>query len=200
MVDPCKCLQIYLSVKAHFATEKHNALTHNGRMANITYDVLDQRADSGLIRQVARKFDDMQSLSTFFVANMAAGNVHPFSDLDRAQALYTEWLKIKHRLTRQFTDDCNAIVDTNQRFDVLIATSAGQLPPLFLMMKNQRISLQSLAIIDVLHPVSKTWQGEHPIWKSDFMRIRKARSFLPTRDPRLLAIFNNTKDELNQTC
>lgn len=188
MISPEKCLELYLSLRSHFQTEKYDAIKNNGRAKGATRSILEARNDCRLIEHFARKFGDVREAASFFVANMAYGNQYPFSNEEKSFKNYTKWQRNRQSLSKMFSDDIYTIEKTKLSISELVSTQSG-MPPLFLLMKNGKINIETVAIINQYQPFIETWKKELPLWKSDFLRIGKLGSFIKTDETRFKKLY-----------
>ncbi|MHB8123670.1 MAG: hypothetical protein ACYDG4_16145 [Desulfuromonadaceae bacterium] len=187
MVAPEKCFQLYLAVKNHFTVSRYDAVKYNARVKGATLETLLSRNDSGLICRLSKKFKTVPETASFFVANMAYGNEYPFDDEERSFKLYNRWQKNRQSLTKMFKDDCSVVTDSGISWQDLISTS--DIPPLFMMMKNGKVNIETLAILNILNPFVDSWMKNHPLWKSDFLRIKKLSSFIKFDKDKFKALY-----------
>jgi hypothetical protein len=187
MVAPEKCFQLYLAVKTHFTVASYDAVKHNARVKNASLSQLLERRDHHLISKFARKFNSVPETASFFVANMAYGNEYPFEDEEKAFGLYTRWQKNRQSLTKMFKDDCSTIADSGLPWTELV--SGKDVPALFLMMGNRKINIETLAILNVLNPFVDSWVKTHPLWKADFLKIKKLSPFIKFDKDKFKALY-----------
>jgi hypothetical protein len=196
MIAPEKCMQLYLAMKAHFTTEKYDVIKYNARIKGADAAHLEQRRDRELIRFLAKKLDTVPHAASFFVANFARGNDYPFSDEERSFKLYTLWQRNRQSLTKVFKDDCSYISNIGMTWHDLISLEDG-IPPLFILMKNGKINIESVAIMNELEGFIPEWEKKNPLWKEDFRRIRKLKAFIKFDKEKFGVLQYNLKIEIN---
>lgn len=198
MIAPERCFQIYLSVKAHFTSEKYDAIKYNGRIKNASSEQFEKRPDRGLFTSISKKFDSVQHAASFFVANLAYGKDYPLDDEEVSLRHYTRWQRNRQSLTKMFRDDLSTISAQNRSYADMVKTD-GEVPYLFLLYKNGTVNIETLTIMNKLENFSDEWNKVLHIWKSDVLRIRKLDSFIKFDEAKFSTIYNQFKDTLVQS-
>ena len=197
MIAPEKCLQLYLSLKTHFTSEKYDAVKYNGRINNADKIHLAKRRDASLINSFARKFENVQQAASFFVANMAYGNEYPFDDEIKSFALYTKWQRNRQSLTKIIKDDIDNIVNSNLQYEELFGKDGG-IPALFVLLKNGKVNVETMVVLDHYEKFLDEWIAAKPFWKQDFLRIKKLSSFIKFDEAKFKPLYLNLKEELKK--
>jgi hypothetical protein len=194
MITPERCFQLYLSLKTHFTTEKYDAIKYNGRIKNSTLSDLQARNDRGLFIHTAKMFDNVQHAASFFVANFAYGNFYPVDDHDKAESMYITWQRKRQSLHKTFSDDLDALSSMGLSYQELITTE--KFPPLFVALKNGKVNIETLTIMNKLENFSDSWKSTFHLWKDDLLRIRKLESFIKFDEAKFTTTYNTFKENL----
>jgi hypothetical protein len=197
MIEPLKCFSLYIGIKTHFTNEKYDAIKHHGRTSAGTAKTFEARHDKGLFVMLAKQFKSPQQAASYFVANIAYGNLYPVTDVDVGMENYTNWQKKRQSLTKMFTDDLSFLVNTGMTYKELMSFEDG-IPPLFVLMKNGKINIETLAIMNTIENFVDTWKSVNPIWKDDFLRVAKLGSFVRFDTAKFTNLFINFKEELKE--
>lgn len=195
-VDPFRCFTLYLSIKTHFTNERYDALVHNGRIKT-SREQFENRVDRNLFILLAKRFDSVQHAVSYFVANLAYGNTYPLHDFDQGFDNYNKWQRVRQSLTKTFMDDLDYLANSGLTLDGLLNAKDG-MPPLFMLMKNRKVNIETVAILNKLNPFVDTWKQSHKIWKDDFLVIKKLGSFLKVDYDKFNKIYSNFKEALKE--
>jgi hypothetical protein len=178
--DPVKTLQLYMALKAHFSSVSFDAVKGNGKFKNANKEQLEKRNDKSLIAAFGKKCDNPQQVASVLVANFAYGNDYPFNDIDRAFSLHNKWQKIRQSLTKTFSDDIVYLnihcEDHNREFKDLFEVNG--VPTLFQLTLSGKIHIETVAILDRLMNFIPLWMEGLPLWKKEFLKIKKLQSFI----------------------
>lgn len=198
MIAPEKCFQLYLACKMHFTTGAYDAVKHNARIKGAAREQLEQRNDKGLFFGLAKKFDTPRECASFFVANFAYGNEYPIEDYDRALALSKRWEKNRQSITKMFRDDVATIIEYNssRSLDEVIGKDKPY-PEVFLLYKNGKINVETLSILNDFENFVDSWMKANPLWKSDYLRIKKMPSFVKYNKEKIIPLVQELKEEMN---
>lgn len=197
MIPPEKCFQLYLACKAHFTTANYDAVKYNARVKGADKSHLEQRRDKLLFYSLSKKFDDSKGCASYFVANFAYGNDYPLEDFDRGGELMKRWQKNRQSLTKMFRDDISFLQDmpTSMSFDALVGRNQSH-PALFVLMKNGKINVETVSILNDFEQFVDPWMKVNPIWKSDYLRIKKMNSFVKYNPDKFAPLVQELKEEM----
>lgn len=195
MVAPLKCLQIYLAIKAHMTTEKYDAVKYNARIKGCDNERLDLRNDKAQIIRFSKMFNTVPETASFFIANMAYGHNYPFDDVEKSMKMFSKWKKNRQSLYKMFKDDCSVISNSGVSWEKLTAFE-NDVPMLFVMQQNNKINVETLSIFQQLEAYVENWNKFHPLWKQEFLKIKKLSSFIKFDEEKYLKLYNEMKGEL----
>ena len=98
---------------------------------------------------------------------------------------YTKWKKFNQSFTYNFRSDCillNNVISTNSiSFDDLFRISGGQHPRLLRLLLSEKISIQTLIILDQILSFVKNWDkeiAENVIWPEKSFKLKKLKPFI----------------------
>ena len=66
---------------------------------------------------------------------------------------------------------------------------------------GKQISLETVRIIDDLHPVIHSWKQNTSmllLWENEIRRVEKAKGFVKYDSNKILSVYNSFKEEINQ--
>lgn len=194
MIDPVRTFQLYLSIKAHFNSEKYDAVAYRGRMKNANKEEFEKRRDKLLFINFSKLAKTTQEIASIFVANFAYGNDYPLDDIERSMDNYRKWTKVRESLTKTFKDDVELIFETAYTKQV-----EDYKTYLFTMMMNNTVHKETVVIINSFEPLFDKWDVDNPLWKNEIRRVRKLGSFVKFDIDKFKTIFNQIKEEAEET-
>jgi hypothetical protein len=173
-VTPFEAYKTFVALKAHFETN-YDYIKNNGNTKNITQDIFKQRRDVNFFYKIARHKDS----KNFMLANFVGSNVSWAGDLttDKADVVYSDWLKRQQAITYIFTEDCNKLLTNfNENFIV----KSGQRPYALKLYAQNQISLETLIILNDICNFFPHWNkaiAETIIWPSIYKKCIKYKPF-----------------------
>ena len=165
-----------MSVKTHFTNEKYDAIKYNARTKTGTPSHFERRHDKGLFSMLSKNFDSSQEAASYFVANLTYGNEYPLTDFEKGELLYKRWQRNRQSLFKMFKDDIQILLDTEMCYNDLV--NEEHIPQLFMMMKNGKVNIETLAIMNQFSNFVDKWKKKHALFAPEFLRIKKLSSFL----------------------
>lgn len=192
MIDPVRTFQLYLSIKAHFNSEKYDAVAHRGRIKNSSKEDFEKRRDKALFIHFSKLAKTTQEISSIFVANFAYGNDYPLDDIEKSISIYKRWTKTRESLTKTFKDDVQLLFENLHNVD-------DYKLHLFNMVINSKVNRETAVIIDSFDPLFDLWDSNFIIWKPEIRRVRKLSSFVKFDVDKFKNIFNQIKEEKEET-
>jgi len=201
-VDGFKAYRYYLAIKLHFTTEKFNVFENRGNVKG-TREAFNARNDRYIFEKLANKYSEDREIIQFFVANFAYGNETAIYAGQEAEDNLTEWTKRKQSITQKFIDDL-AIILTHIEVNKLPTASIfnfidSAYPVLLELFIGGKISIETLRIIDDIHPILEKWQENNSIkyiWNQEMLRIKKLTGFVKYDRIKVEKIFNHFLAEI----
>lgn len=174
VVDEFTFFRIYVAVKTHFLSN-YNFKKYSGK-TKVTPESLIKRSDYVLIKYISKQFATKKDAITFFVANMAYGNLYPLSDFEYAKTLQKKYIYTKESLTNVVKNDIlylNEIRCNKSNF-------GGEMSWIFEYLLRQKIHVETVAILDRKYHFLEQWMKnpELDLWKKDILRIKKLQTFI----------------------
>lgn len=201
-MDGFKAYKYYMAVKLHFTSEKYNVFETRGHVKG-TRDAFNSRNDRYIFEKLAQKYSD-KDIIQFFVSNFAYGNDTAIYGNSEAEDLYQDWQKRKQSITKVFIDDLSNVMnmcDVHKfNTDGIFKNIDGDLPVLTSMFLSGKISIESLRIIDDIHPFVSSWENDSTIrivMGDKLLRIKKLKGFVKYDSEKLTKVFNHFKEELS---
>jgi len=200
-VDGFKAYRYYLAIKLHFTTEKFNVFENRGNVKG-TREAFNARNDRYIFEKLANKYSEDREIIQFFVANFAYGNETAIYAGQEAEDNLTEWTKRKQSITQKFIDDL-AIILTHIEVNKLPTASIfnfidSAYPVLLELFIGGKISIETLRIIDDIHPILEKWQENNSIkyiWNQEMLRIKKLTGFVKYHRIKVEKIFSHFLEE-----
>ena len=123
----------------------------------------------------------------YFVCNFFHNSKTWIGNLVRAdgETYYSRWKKYNQSFTYNFRSDCvlldNVINDNSIRFDDVFSVHNGQHPRLLRLLLSEKISIQTLIILDQILSFVKNWDkeiAENVIWPEKSFKLKKLKPFI----------------------
>jgi hypothetical protein len=164
----------YLALKRHF-TSTYDFFKYNGKVKANAMS-FENRKDKFFFYKISKKKD----AKDFILANMLENPNAWAGDLvdDKAENVYTDWLKRKQALTYQFKSD---IMELNEDFNSNFIVEDGQHPRLLKLYSMNRVSLETLVILCQVTGCLPYWEKtikDTIVFPDINRRVRKYAPFL----------------------
>lgn len=203
-MDGFKAYKYYIAIKLHFTKDNFDVFKNRGNVKG-TRDAFNARNDRYMFEKLARKYPVDKDLIQYYVANFAYGNDAAIYSFEEAETNLLEWNRRKQSITKIFADDCNKILmdackSKYKEESIFNLTNKGYSSILKLFLGNQ-ISLESLRIIDDLHPVIDSWKENSSmvlLWENEIRRIEKSKGFVKYDSEKVAKVFNNFIQEIKE--
>ena len=201
-MDGFKAYRYYLAIKLHFTTDKFNVFENRGNVRG-TREAFNARNDRYIFEKLARHYSVDKDIIQFFTSNFAYGNDTAIYAGKEADDNYTEWQRRKQSITKVFIDDLATILthlETNKlKHTAIFDFTDGEYPVALSLFIGGKITIETLRIIDDLHPVVETWKTHASvkyIWDNELRRISKLTGFVKYDKIKVSKIFNHFMDEV----
>ena len=145
-----------------------------------------------MFNRIGKMFDTSQEVASFFVANMSHGNLYPMDNFDKSEMIYKNWQRNRQSLTKIFRDDIHYLQELNVLYNQLV--DGKDVPQLFLLYKNGKITLETLSIMNQFDGFVDTWKKKYPLFKDEFLRIKKLGSFIKIDRNKFQSIHDELKN------
>ena len=176
---------LYLAIKLHFTSNTYDFYKHNAKV-NSSFNTFLKRNDRFFFHKLTTKYNKEEMLD-YFVSNFFHNSKTWIGNLVRAdgETIYNKWTKYNQSFTYNFRGDCvllsNTINDGGIRFDDLFHVVNGQHPKLLRLFLSEKISVQTLIILDKVLSFIKKWDkdiDENVIWPEKSFKIKKLKPFV----------------------
>jgi hypothetical protein len=202
-VDGFKAYRYYLAIKLHFTTDKFNVFQNRGNVRG-TREAFNARNDRYIFEKLAMKYQDDREIIQFFVSNFAYGNDTAIYAGQEAEDLHNEWQRRKQSLTKIFVDDLATMLtflETNKlKSTALFQFTENEYPVCLKLFIGGKICIETLRIIDDLHPIIEDWSQNTSvkyIWDAEMRRIKKLTGFVKYDRIKVQKIFDHFTEEVS---
>lgn len=203
MMDGFRAYKYYLAVKLHFTTDKYDVFETRGNVKG-SREAFEARNDRIIFEKLARKFDKDQELIQYFVANFAYGNEQVAYYNEDATSNFDLWRKRKQAITQIFVNDLATML-TNLENNGIIGNrlfnfADGDYPAALNLYVGGKISIETLSIIDDIHPILSAWKKSPAgmIWENELRRITKLKRFVKYNKSKIAEVWAHFTEELNE--
>lgn len=178
--------RMYLAVKLHFLTDKYDLSEHNARV-RINTKTFQERNQESLYAKFAERFDDKAEMAQYLVSNFAYGawgNTDIIYGTAESEHNHKEWKRRKDSITQVFKNDLSKIrleweKNNLSKFTEDLTAEDLRVPHLFQMFIGNHITLETMIIIDDLHPYLQHWKKcIGSLFADDIRRMIKAKRFI----------------------
>ena len=153
-MEPIDVYLMYCAMKAHFSKNNYDFHKYGGK-TKVSRDSFWKRNDKYFFVKLAKKHDDRDSIQDYLVSNFIRdrrGYIANFNDEN-----YKVWKDRKTDFYNIFFDELRPIV---KDFEPLFQTKNNNHPKLLKEFLGDRVSLETLIILDDLVDFSKGWDRE----------------------------------------
>jgi len=201
-MDGFKAYRYYLAIKLHFTTDKFNVFENRGNVKG-TREAFNARNDRYIFEKLARKHEDDKEIIQFFVSNFAYGNDTAIYAGSEADDNFIQWNKRKQSITKVFVDDLATLLthlEVNKlKHSALFNFTDSEYPVTLSLFVGGKISIETLRIIDDMHPIVEKWNQNLSvkyIWDNELRRITKLTGFVKYDKIKIQKVFNHFMEEI----
>ena len=153
-MEPIDVYLMYCAMKAHFSKNNYDFHKYGGK-TKVSRDSFWKRKDKYFFVKLAKKHDDRDSIQDYLVSNFIRdrrGYIANFNDEN-----YKVWKDRKTDFYNIFFDELRPLM---KDFEPLFQTKNNNHPKLLKEFLGDRVSLETLIILDDLVDFSKGWDRE----------------------------------------
>ena len=153
-MEPIDVYLMYCAMKAHFSKNNYDFHKYDGK-TKVSRNSFWKRNDKYFFVKLAKKHDDRDSIQDYLVSNFIRdrrGYIANFNDEN-----YKVWKDRKTGFYNIFLDELRPLV---KDFEPLFQTKNNNHPKLLKEFLGDRVSLETLIILDDLVDFSKRWDRE----------------------------------------
>ena len=174
-MEPIDVYLMYCAMKAHFSKNNYDFHKYGGK-TKVSRDSFWKRNDKYFFVKLAKKHDDRDSIQDYLVSNFIRdrrGYIANFNDEN-----YKVWKDRKTDFYNIFFDELRPLV---KDFEPLFQTKNNNHPKLLKEFLGDRVSLETLIILDDLVDFSKEWDRklkEDIVWPDLKKLMKNYKGFL----------------------
>jgi hypothetical protein len=169
----------YLAMNQHFTRKSYDYFKYNGKV-KVSENTFLARKDRYFFEKASRKFK-RDEFTQFLLANYTSGTEHWIGNLWSVENLMRmkKWKKRIDSLTYTFKEDMLSINDKEDKLDNVLKGNDGKHPLLYRLFLRNKVSLETMVILDDLVGYSKLWKRYDDMMLNDFLFLmEKYRPFL----------------------
>lgn len=169
----------YLAMNQHFTRKSYDYFKYNGKV-KVSETTFLARKDRYFFEKASRKFK-RDEFTQFLLANYTSGTEHWIGNLWSVENLMRmkKWKKRIDSLTYTFKEDMLSINDKEDKLDNVLKGIDGKHPLLYRLFLRNKVSLETMVILDDLVGYSKFWKRYDDMMLNDFLFLmEKYRPFL----------------------
>jgi hypothetical protein len=169
----------YLAMNQHFTRKSYDYFKYNGKV-KVSENTFLARKDRYFFEKASRKFK-RDEFTQFLLANYTSGTEHWIGNLWSVENLMRmkKWKKRIDSLTYTFKEDMLSINDKEDKLDNVLKGIDGKHPLLYRLFLRNKVSLETMVILDDLVGYSKLWKRYDDMMLNDFLFLmEKYRPFL----------------------
>ena len=153
-MEPIDIYLMYCAMKAHFSKNDYDFITYNGK-SRVSRNSFYKRKDRYFFVKLSRKYEEYDDIKNYLISNFIVeqrGYVANFNDEN-----YEAWKNRKTDFYNIFSNELKPLV---KDFEPLFQTKNNNHPKLLKEFLGDRVSLETLIILDALVDFSKRWDRE----------------------------------------
>jgi hypothetical protein len=168
----------YLAVSSHFKNKTYDFFKYNGSVRAKESTFLARR-DKYFFEKAAKKFK-RDDLVQFLVACHVNSDTDWIGDMFNVAntVRYQKWRKRMESLTYTFEQEMYTLNESEENFNKLFAAEENKHPLLFRMYLRNKVSMETMVILEVLLSYSKKWKQMDDMMIQDFLfKLKKYTPF-----------------------
>lgn len=198
-MDGYKAWKLYMAVKLHFTTQKYNVFNNRGHVKGAR-DTFYNRNDRFIFERLARKFTTERDLIQYFVANFAYDNGEVVYEQADGETNLTKWNKRKQSISQVFENDLHSIIlhlEKNSLTEKHLYESSG-IPEIFKLYLGGYVTIETMVILDHYANYLANNSQINLLLGEEYLRIEKCKGFIKFDKDKLLQVYLNFKQELDE--
>ena len=198
-MDGYKAWKLYMAVKLHFTTQKYNVFNNRGHVKGAR-DTFYNRNDRFIFERLARKFPTERDLIQYFVANFAYDNGEVVYEQADGETNLTKWNKRKQSISQVFESDLHNIIlhlEKNSLNEKQLYESSG-IPEIFKLYLGGYVTIETMVILDHYANYLANNSQINLLLGEEYLRIEKCKGFIKFDKDKLLQVYLNFKQELDE--
>lgn len=153
----------YMAIKLHFKSESYDYFKYNGKLKSANPASFEKRRDKFMFHKLSKRIED-NDVVPFLISNFISTKNMPWTKQllePTATNNLVEWKRKFESLDYIFKQDMNTITETGNITKMLESHTDGSYPDLFYMMMNNRISMETVIIINSMTGCVKHWDKQY---------------------------------------
>ena len=174
-MEPIDIYLMYCAMKAHFSKTDYDFIKYGGK-TKVSRNSFYKRKDRHFFVKLSKKYKVEAQIKSYFVANFIKdkkGYVANFTD-----ANYEAWLLKRNVFSEEFLNEMRPFI---KEFEPLFEVKSNNHPKLLKEFLGNRVSLETMIILDEIFEYSKQWDKELEddiIWIDLKKMIKNYKGFL----------------------
>tara|TARA_Y100000310_G_scaffold76257_1_gene72693 strand:- start:3778 stop:4398 length:621 start_codon:yes stop_codon:yes gene_type:complete len=166
-LEPIDTYLLYCGLRTHFNNNDYDFIKYNGK-SRVSRDSYYKRKDKFFFARIASRYKNYETIKEFFIANFVESSSSGSLSLLRQNYVseftdetYQKWKNKKDNFYDIFIEELSPLIE-NKKYMVepLFAVTKNNHPKLFKEYLGNRISIETLIILDDLVGFSKKWDKE----------------------------------------
>jgi hypothetical protein len=178
------CYKTYLAVQQHFTRDSYDYFKYNGQVrANETSYI--SRKDKYFFEKASRKYK-RDKFVKFLVAHYTTGSKPWIGNMMSSDSLglLTNWNRKIETLSYMFSEEMDYLYNVEESFDELFVMRDGSHPLLYRHYAQNKISLETLVLLDQLLGYTNRWKKYDDIVLNETVTlVRKYSPFVREFSP-----------------
>ena len=190
-------------VELHFTTDHYNLFKHEGRVRGATEDDFIKHPHKKFYNRFSSNFKNRDELLDYFVANFAYRSKKGFifNKKSNSFSFRDEWVRRKENITEVFKEDIQKISKTYQEMNGSMDPDTKN-PILLELFFEKEITIETLRIIEDIHPYLHQWERDEDIKEAcnDIIRIiKKLEKLVKYDSEKIKEIWNTFMENVDLT-
>ena len=191
--------KFYRVAKLHFTTDRYNMIDSQGRANGVTVDAFNRDRKKNFFEYFCTKFDTEDELMQFLIACFVYQREKFI--FDKNFAAYHEWIKRKENITEVFKEDIQKISKKYQEMNGSMDPDTKN-PILLELFFDKEITIETLRIIEDIHPYLHQWEKDEVIkegCKNIIRIIKKLEKLVKYDSEKIKEIWNTFMENVDLT-
>jgi len=159
----------YLAVNNHFRNKSYDYFKYNG-IVKANQESYTARKDRYFFEKMGKRFDHDELLK-YLVSNFCESSDGWVGELltGEKEIVYKKWKKRIESLTYSFEQDVDLLRERVEDFNILFVASGKSHPFLYKAYLMNKISLETMLILEYLVGYSRLWEKQSDMMLSEFV-------------------------------
>jgi hypothetical protein len=182
MMEPIDVYIMYCAMKAHFSKTNYDFHKYGGK-TKVSRDSFYKRKDRHFFVKLSKKYKTNVEIENYYVSNFIKDKRGYIANFTTEN--YEEWLLRRQNFFNLFTKEMQPFIKEFQRFkcpfEPLFEVKINNHPKLLKEFLGNRVSLETMIILDEIFEYSKQWDKELEddiIWIDLKKMIKNYKGFL----------------------